>query len=159
MSDRKDSKPGRRNGKAPRRAVSLVYSVLIGMAMSLAWGLLSDALRLESLFPAESVRQMFARSMAVQIALYGFLAPAAEEIVFRKLLFDLAVRYLPEWAAAVAVSALFAIWHGNVLQMLYAFPAGLILQAVRSEGGRMEDPVVCHISANLTAIAVTWLQR
>ena len=123
--------------------------------MALAWGALSGFLHLDRLFPDAAGEQLFSRPLSVQIALYGFVSPLLEEILFRKILFDLVRRILPERGSALIVSALFAIWHWNVIQALYAFPAGLILQWLRYESGRMEEPVCCHIGANLTSILVT----
>ena len=139
------------------RAVSLLRAFFIGAAMALVWGALSYLLRLESRFPSPAAGQLFDRPLMVQVTLYGIVSPVLEEFLFRRLLFDLVKRIAPEYVSAVIVSALFAIWHGNMVQMLSAFPAGLILQALRAASGRMEEPVLCHIGANLTAIAVTAL--
>ena len=137
------------------RAASLLHAVLTGAAMSLAWGALSGVLHLERLFPDPVSGKLFAQPLTVQIALYGLISPLLEEMLFRWFLFNLTRKVMPDRVAAFAVSALFALWHGNVIQMLYAFPAGLILQALRAQSGRMEEPVLCHMSANLTAIAVS----
>ena len=133
----------------------MLRAVLIGAAMSLIWGAASGVLHLERLFPDSVSGKVFAQPLTVQIALYGLISPLLEEMLFRWFLFNLTCKVLPERFAAFAVSALFALWHGNVIQMLYAFPAGLILQALRTQSGRMEEPVLCHMSANLTAIAVS----
>ena len=109
------------------RAASLLRAVLIGAAMSLIWGAVSGVLHLERLFPDYVSGKVFAQPLTVQIALYGLISPLLEEMLFRWFLFNLTCKVLPERFAAFAVSALFALWHGNVIQMLYAFPAGLIL--------------------------------
>ena len=135
-------------------ALSLLRAFIIGVLMSLSWGAVSALLHLESIFPGSAQAQMFERPVLVQTLLYGIASPFAEELLFRKLLFDLVNRFVPARPAAVIISALFALWHGNVLQMLYAFPAGMVLQYMRWRSGRMAEPVVCHAGANLTAIAV-----
>ena len=136
-------------------AASLLRAALIGAAMALVWGVLSHLLQLEIRFPSPAAKQLFDQPLSVRLALYGFAGPVLEELLFRKLLYDLVRKVAPGGLAAVIVSALFALWHGNILQMLYAFPAGLILQALRASSGRMEESILCHISANLTAIVVT----
>lgn len=134
---------------------SLLLAFLTGALMAAAWGILSTSLGLEKLFPSQAQEEMLSRSLPVQLALYGVVSPVGEEILFRWLLYGLLGRFLPCRAAAVATAALFALWHGNVLQMLYAFPAGLLLQALRIRSGGLLEPVSCHVGANLTAILVT----
>ena len=135
-------------------AASLLRSFLTGAAMSLAWGILSALLHLPDQFPDSAAAQLFSQPLPVQTALYGLVSPVLEELFFRLLLFDLVKKAVPGTAAAVIVCALFAMWHGNVIQMLYAFPAGLILQHLRTEYGRIGESIVCHIGANITAIVV-----
>jgi membrane protease YdiL (CAAX protease family) len=132
---------------------------LLGAVLSLAWGTVTGLLHLEKVFPNQGQEAMFAVRLPAQIALYGVGSPILEEVLFRGLLFGLIRRILPDRISAVITSALFALWHGNVLQMLYAFPAGLILQKLRSRSGRMEAPILCHIGANLTAILISSFMR
>ncbi len=136
------------------RAISLLQSFGIGAVMALAWGMLSHMLGLENLFSNDAQLQMFSLPLPIQLILYVAVSPIAEEFLFRWLLFDLVCRITRRKTAAVIVSVLFALWHGNVIQMFYAFPAGLILQHLRERSGRMAEPVVCHMGANLTAILV-----
>ncbi len=153
-SNKKDSNNKGSGNMARCVALSLLGAFFIGAMMSLAWGAVSSLLHLESIFPGTASAYMFERPVPVQAALYGIASPFVEEMLFRKLLFDLVNRYIPAKGAAVIVSVLFALWHADVLQMLYAFPAGMVLQYMRLRSGRMAEPVVCHAGANITAIAV-----
>ena len=145
------------DGRGPRRAASLLRAFLTGALMSLVWGFVSGLLHLEDIFPNTAVDSMFSRPLSFQIILYGIVSPFLEELMFRLLLYDLVRRIAAERIAAVIVSALFALWHGNIIQMLYAFPAGLLLQHLRSRSKGIKEPVLCHIGANLTAIVVSAL--
>ncbi len=152
MADWKELNTNRKTGSD--RIVSLLQSFGIGAAMALAWGLLSHILGLGNLFSNTAQAQMFSLPLPIQVVLFAAVSPIVEEFLFRRLLFDLVCRIARRKTAAVIVSVLFALWHGNVIQMLYAFPAGLILQHLRERSGRMAEPVICHIGANLTAILV-----
>ena len=46
----------------------------------------------------------------------------------------------------------FALYHGNPLQFLYAFPMGLVMQYFLEKGGSLACPAACHMAANLTSI-------
>ncbi len=133
---------------------SMLRAFGIGALMALAWGVLTHVSGLERLFANQAQERLFSIPLPAQVVLYVFVSPVAEEFLFRRLLFDLVCKAARRKTAAIIVSALFALWHGNVFQMLYAFPAGLILQEMRSRSGRMAEPVCCHIGANLTAVLV-----
>ncbi len=151
-TDRKERK--KNSGPGAERALSLLSALLTGAAMAAVWGILSHALRLDVLFPNEARENMFAIPFAAQLVLYTVISPLAEEFLFRRLLYDLICRVTRWQIAAVLTSALFALWHGDPVQMMYAFPAGLVMQALRRRSGSMQEPVICHMGANLTAILV-----
>ena len=78
------------------------------------------------------------------------LAPLAEELLFRGLLFRLFSRY-GDRTAVLLSALLFAIAHGSVFQAPYALIAGLLLGvlAVWSEG--VLFPLLFHFAYNLLA--------
>ena len=157
MSEIKDRKDRKVRIRIPDGTVSLLCACLTGAVMALVWGGLSHLFHLESRFSNTAIRQLFDQPFPVQLALYGVISPVLEELLFRRFIYDLLRKVMSERAAAVLTAALFALWHWNLYQILYAFPAGLILQALRASRGRMEEPVLCHISANLTAILISAL--
>ena len=159
MGTRRKNQMHTDHGSGIRTAASLAGAFLAGVGMALAWGAVSALLHPERWFPDTVLAGLFSQPLQIQIALYGIVSPVLEEFLFRLLLFDLVKRFAGEKAGTWIVSALFALWHGNVLQMLYAFPAGLILQKLRSRSGRMEVPILCHIGANLTAILISSFMR
>ncbi len=56
-----------------------------------------------------------------------FLVPILEETVFRGLIGDRIARFAPKWIAISLASLIFAVMHGNVLWIAYAFISGLVL--------------------------------
>ena len=66
------------------------------------------------------------------------------------------MRRLFSFRAAAAVSAaLFALYHGNIVQLVYAFPMGLLLAWSYERWGNLSAPVLRHIGANLVGILET----
>ena len=127
---------------------------LCGAALSLLWGGITWLLRLDRVFSNETQQRLFEMSLPARLLFLCVLSPVLEEILFRGALFSLLCRKLPRRAAAVTVSVLFALWHGNVIQMLYAFPMGMVLQYFLERGRALKVPIACHIGANLTAVTV-----
>ncbi len=141
--------------RVPReRMVRLLRAFALGAALSAAWGLISMLLPFHTYFSFEDQDRMFSRPIAMQILRYGILSPVFEEIVFRFLLYDLARKVFPPRVCAVIVSAVFAIWHGQVIVAIYAFAMGLLLQHLRSKNGDLLEPIFCHMGANLLSITV-----
>ena len=131
-----------------------VRALLLGAVLSLAWGAVSGVLHLDRVFSNQAQERLFSESLPVQIALYGFVSPVLEELLFRGLLYTMLRKLLPDRISAVITAVLFALWHGNMIQILYAFPMGLLFQYLLKKDGTLISPVCCHIGSNLTAVIV-----
>ena len=75
------------------------------------------------------------------------LAPIAEEFLFRKVFIDRIRRY-GDTAAVLLSATFFALFHGNLHQMFYAFFAGAILGYVYVRTGKMRWNVSLHMAFN-----------
>ena len=131
----------------------LIRIFLLGALLSLAWGGLTYLLHLDRIFPDRVQERLFSVSLPAQFALYGFLSPVLEECLFRGFLFFLLRRFLSERVSAILTAAIFALWHWNMIQILYAFPMGLLFQYLLRRDGSLKSPICCHIGANLAAIS------
>lgn len=75
------------------------------------------------------------------------IAPIAEELVYRKLLW----RWTGALGARVFVfasAAAFMLAHGNVVQYPYTFVLGLLFAAVYAKTGRLVYPIALHMMVN-----------
>lgn len=78
----------------------------------------------------------------------ALIAPAMEELVFRKLIVDRTVKY--GQATAVLTSALmFGLFHGNLNQFVYAFALGLFFAFIYVKTGRIRYTICIHMIINL----------
>lgn len=93
---------------------------------------------------------------AVVIASTCLAAPLAEEMVFRALIYRRLRRRMRP-AGAVTVSALlFALYHGNLSQGLYAFLVGAVLALLMEDYDSAEAPILAHMAANTVSVLLTW---
>ncbi|MBQ3792268.1 MAG: CPBP family intramembrane metalloprotease [Clostridia bacterium] len=83
-----------------------------------------------------------------------FLAPFCEEILYRGLLHRTFRSALPRAAAMILSSAIFAIDHGHVLQMIYAFLFGLLLSYLYDKTNSLLPPILFHIGFNAASYLV-----
>ncbi|MDO4294325.1 MAG: CPBP family intramembrane metalloprotease [Eubacteriales bacterium] len=80
---------------------------------------------------------------------YGILAPLGEEVVFRGVVYGQLRRVIPV-PAAIAVSGLaFGLFHGNLVQAVYATVLGILLALVYELYGTLLAPMAFHGIANL----------
>ncbi|MDO4265431.1 MAG: type II CAAX endopeptidase family protein [Eubacteriales bacterium] len=84
--------------------------------------------------------------------------PLAEEIVFRGYMLNGLVETYPPKKAVILCSLLFALCHGELLWILYAFFMGLLLAYVAVREDNIFYSILLHIGFNAPS-AVTWLIR
>ena len=89
-------------------------------------------------------------SGAVAFLLVCLLGPITEEIIYRGLVYEGFLRFLPEAGAIVLNSLLFAAAHSSPAQMAVAFLAGLLFSYARKKTGTVTAPVILHILINLS---------
>ena len=110
-------------------------------------------------------------SLALGIVVFGIVAPVAEELLFRGLLYNrlrsFARRYpvgtgkadgrspellLSRTLPAILISAfLFGVYHMNIVQGVYAFVIGSVIAYGYELTGTFMVPVIIHATANLLA--------
>ncbi|MGN0362999.1 MAG: lysostaphin resistance A-like protein [Bilifractor sp.] len=80
------------------------------------------------------------------------LGPIAEEMIFRGMLYRRARYYTGRWMGAFICALCFGIYHGNVIQFLYAFVLGFLLVWVYRKSGDLRVAVAAHMCVNAWAI-------
>ncbi len=140
---------------APRSVRWWVWILIIigGMACS-GLSAVITALGPGKFFTDEPVRRLFAADLPLQFAGLCFLVPITEELLFRGLTYERSREIMLQRTAVIFVSAVFALYHGNMLQMLYAFPMSIIMQELYIHTGTLAGPVVFHISANALSVII-----
>ena len=76
------------------------------------------------------------------------LAPAAEEFLYRGVIYQRLTRLMPEGGACLVNALLFAAAHGTPLRMAFALPAGLLFCLSRKKTGTVTVPVLLHMMLN-----------
>lgn len=98
----------------------------------------------------DAVRDTISSSPPAITLLYMFLiAPVCEEIIFRGVGYPLLRRKFSPWVAAVLVSLVFALLHGNITQGVTAFAISIPLCFLYEKTGRVAPGSAAHILANM----------
>ena len=101
---------------------------------------------------SESSSSLFASGVVLVIIRTVILAPAAEELIFRGLMFKRTESLLGFWPAALISAAVFGIYHLNLAQGIYAFLFGILFCLVYRRFGNLSACICMHVCANLLSV-------
>lgn len=91
--------------------------------------------------------------LSLPLIIYSIiLAPVAEELIFRGLIFRYARYALPFWIANIWQALLFGLVHGNFIQGIYAFVMGLFLGFLCHRGRGIKYSIPVHIIYNIIGV-------
>ncbi len=93
-----------------------------------------------------------------QILYTGILIPIIEEIIFRGVIFRILRKWFPFVVVAIVSSLAFGIYHGNLVQFVYASLCGLFLAYLCEKFQSIFAPIVAHVIMNLTSCIMTEYQ-
>ncbi len=106
---------------------------------------------------AQSMQGLPAQELGLLLFAGAFLAPLAEELLFRDAFFRAARHRMGSTTAILLSSALFALFHWGTWNMLQAGLAGLALGLMRVKAESVWPCIVAHGSYNLLLFQA-WLQ-
>lgn len=93
-------------------------------------------------------------SVLLSILCYGILAPIGEEIMFRGSLMNALKRFLKPATAVFFSSLIFGIYHGNLVQALFALLMGLIISYGYELFGEFKYALIAHMGMNIFAVVI-----
>ncbi len=92
-------------------------------------------------------------SLAPAAIIYvGVLSPLGEELIFRGLILGYAKEHAPFYAANVLQAVLFGVFHGNLVQGIYAFLLGLLLGHLVRLSGSVFSGIIFHSALNFAGL-------
>lgn len=134
-----------------------ILPCITGILMCLALNHLITLSGLIHLSPAYQQLQndVFGKNVLLTFITSVLMAPVMEELLFRGLLYARLRSVCPAGMAAVISAAAFGLAHGNLVQFVYAFLAGMILAFLYEKYHGLTAPVLAHFSANAISVFVT----
>lgn len=138
---------------------SIIWMIFLGPSVSFLLNILMSLLNLFQLFPGynEDVSPViYSNSFAVSVFCGAIVAPVIEELIFRGLLYS---RIRNRWGVVwgiVASSLLFGIFHGNVVQFIYASILGMVFALFVEYFQSLGASILLHITANAWSFLCTY---
>lgn len=139
--------------KAPAHWEHLIF---LGISSSIAGNLLLDFTPLARWFPAveEAVGEITGSGFWLQLIGVCLVIPAAEELVFRGIGYLSLRDEMGAAPAAVFSAAFFGLFHGNLVQGIYAAGLGLILAFVMEKYQSLTAVWLAHAAMNIGSVYV-----
>lgn len=100
------------------------------------------------------------RAVPMIIATF-IIAPIGEELFFRGVIMGYAKRYMPGASAILFQGVLFGLYHGNIVQGIYACILGCLLGFVAYKADTLLASMILHFSINLSVLFIpsVWFEN
>lgn len=138
---------------APLPGKEYMWCALCAVASSIAVSLLLTLLPIPDHIMSsynDSVAASSGGTFAEHFIAAAVLAPIAEELLFRGLIYG-TLRSVLKWPAAILVScAIFGLMHGQLLWVIYAFLMGVALTLIYDKYRTLLASMAFHIAFNIT---------
>lgn len=131
----------------------------LGVVSNLALTTVLNLILVHFQFSNEVQEGLFSSNILVQMIGLGVIVPWMEEVAFRGLVYNRLKDYNKKWPAALIAAAMFAVYHGNAVQILFAFPMALIIIGVYQRWNTLRAAVIFHMAVNVSSILITVLGR
>lgn len=146
--------------KIPEMLLLLGMGAAFSQFANMLVGILQSVLNYQEY--QESMDQLMeGKQMWFLILSMGIIAPLAEEIVFRWLIYLRLRDYMRMGAAAVISGLIFGIYHGNLVQAVYASLLGIVFAYILDISGCLWSSVLLHMGANIWSLIspdlYTWI--
>lgn len=138
---------------------------LLGVREALELSVLALACNVVLTLPITKAADFFHFSNAAQEELYAsdpfwiitgtvIFVPIMEEVLFRGLVYRRWKAYNEGWFAVIGAAAAFALYHGNLIQILFAFPMAVVIIRIYDRCGTILAPIWFHMIVNLSSVLV-----
>jgi len=139
------------------KAIPLALIVSLGMTSSLAVNLICTRIQLQSARYDEVSAIQYSVPLWLGLILYGLISPCVEELVFRGLTYNRMRRFFGIPLCVIATSLLFAGFHANLVQFVYAFCMGILIALCYEWTGCFAAPLLFHMAANIFVFALSFV--
>jgi len=136
---------------------ALIFGFL-GIFIASGLGRLVQVLPMDNIIGSyEAVSEEFtANSVVFQILTLCIVAPAAEEIIFRGMMYRRLLEYMDKVTAVMVSAAIFGIYHGNLVQGIYALVLGVLLCFAYDSCKSLLAPIFLHMACNTAALVMMY---
>lgn len=129
----------------------------IGLALALNILILKSGMAQISEEYEETAALQYSCSFPVGLIVYGICSPFSEELMFRGILYNGFKKLYPVKYALIMTAALFALYHGNGVQGLFAFVLSVFIIYTYETTANLWVAIGIHSICNLSSYIMTYV--
>ena len=134
-----------------------VSFILMGVATSFAIGFLLTIALISGIIPEswlavqnDAYSDVVLANPFMQFLSVGFVAPVAEELLFRGFIFGTLKKEMPPWVAILISAVIFGVAHMTPLGIIYATGLGILMGWLTWRTGSVVPSLFFHMAYNCT---------
>ncbi len=140
-------------GGLSARRILLIVALALSCNVGLTW-VMTGARELFHL-ANDTQDALLGSNLVIQLIGLGIVIPVQEEVLFRGLVYQRLKDYNKGWVSILLASAFFAVYHGNALQILFAFPMSVLITWIYEKEKVLLAPILFHMTVNLSSVLIT----
>lgn len=140
--------------KENNKEINIFVMIAFGVMLSMAAGSILSAMNIDNIYGSyeKTSSLLLNGNIVYRLFALGVIAPAAEEIIFRGLVFNRVKKQYGSLYGIVVSSLMFGVFHFNLVQGLYAFIIGMAFAYCYELTGDLKVPVYMHMSINVLTV-------
>lgn len=124
----------------------LTVYIMLGICFSLSYNLLLCGINKVTYFT--NLYDSINKNILVTLVTTSILGPILEELVFRGIVYEKLKTFNKQSISMVITGALFGLFHGNIIQFVYAFLLNFILIKSYEKENSILVPILIHVCVN-----------
>lgn len=157
QEDQQKKQQGNQQGNLQKQRVrsvrqDAVWVVLLAAGACICFNNLLMVLDIPSAGFDRASQTLSAPPLMVQILCIGLVIPFTEELIFRGLVYTRLREEMPMWRAVLFSAVYFGVFHGNLVQGIYAVILGCLMAVIFEWYDSLTAAWLFHAVANLTSI-------
>lgn len=140
--------------KENNKEINTFVMIAFGVMLSMAAGSILSAMNIDNIYGSyeKTSSLLLNGNIVYRLFALGVITPAAEEIIFRGLVFNRVKKQYGSLYGIVVSSVMFGVFHFNLVQGLYAFIIGMAFAYCYELTGDLKVPVYMHMSINVLTV-------
>ena len=129
---------------------NVLEPILFGITISLIFNII--VFNINNIFHFTNNYELSNVPIMIQIICSGIIGPILEELLYRGIVYNKLKEFNKPMVSIILTSLLFAIFHDNLLNAIYAFGVSFMFIYLYEKYKTLKAPIIMHMSLNITIV-------